>query len=94
MKKEYTEEKLIINEITDNTEDTLRDEYDESVFARAIQNPIAGRIKKQITIRIDTETIDYFKKQSEETGIPYQTLINYCLSDYVKNKRVPKIVFE
>ena len=94
MKKEYTEERIVVNKIIDKTEDSLRNEYDESVFAEAMPNPFAGRIKKQITIRIDNETIDYFKKQSEETGIPYQTLINYCLSDYVKNKRVPKIVFE
>ena len=56
----------------------MREEYDFSV---AKKNPYAKKLKKQITINIDADTIDYFKYQSEESGIPYQTLINLYLSD-------------
>lgn len=55
------------------------------------RNPYTNRVKKQITINIDTETVDYFKAQSEQSGIPYQTLINLYLSDCVKNKRQLKM---
>lgn len=64
----------------------MREEYDFSK-AEARRNPYAKRLKKQITINIDNETIDFFKKQSEDSGIPYQTLINLYLADCVKQKR-------
>ena len=51
----------------------MRDEYD---FSNAKRNPYAKKLKKQITINIDENTIDYFKVQAENSGIPYQTLIN------------------
>lgn len=50
-------------------------------------NPYAKEAKKQITIKLANSTIDYFKEQAEETGIPYQTLINLYLNDCVRNKR-------
>ena len=62
----------------------MRAEYD---FTNAKKNPYSNRLKKQITINIDSTTIDYFKAQSQDSGIPYQTLINLYLSDSVKNKR-------
>ena len=62
----------------------MKVEYD---FTNARKNPYSNRLKKQITINIDSDTIDYFKAQSQDSGIPYQTLINLYLSDCVKNKR-------
>lgn len=62
----------------------MKEEYD---FSQARKNPYTRKIKKQITINIDSDTIDYFKKQSESYGIPYQTLINLYLSDCVKEER-------
>lgn len=62
----------------------MKEEYD---FSNAIKNPYAKKIKKQITINIDNDTIEYFKNQSESYGIPYQTLINLYLSDCVTNKK-------
>ncbi len=44
-------------------------------------NPHARNLKKQITLRLDPEVIDYFKEKSREHGIPYQTLINLYLQD-------------
>ena len=62
----------------------MRDEYD---FSNAKRNPYAKKLKKQITINIDENTIDYFKVQAENSGIPYQKPINLYLSDCVTQKR-------
>ncbi len=62
----------------------MRKEYD---FSKARRNPYAKRLKKQITIRLDGPTIEYFKKLADDTGIPYQTLINLYLRDCAANKR-------
>ena len=59
----------------------------EDDFTNARKNPYSNRLKKQITINLDSDTIDYFKAQSQDSGIPYQTLINLYLSDCVKDKR-------
>jgi len=56
----------------------MRKEYD---FSKAQKNPYAARLKRQVTIRIDEETVSYFKQLAEEMGIPYQTLINLYLRD-------------
>ncbi len=64
----------------------MREEYDvKNLNPRP--NPYAKVLKKQITININENIIEYFKNQSKETGIPYQTLINLYLSDCVKNKK-------
>ena len=54
----------------------MREEYD---FSTAKKNPYAKRLKKQITINIDAETVEYFKAMSSHSGIPYQTLIIFIL---------------
>jgi predicted DNA binding CopG/RHH family protein len=69
----------------------MRAEYD---FSKATPNPYIKKLRKQITIRIDTDTIEYFKKQAEETGIEYQNLINMYLSDCVTNKKTVKIAWK
>jgi predicted DNA binding CopG/RHH family protein len=56
----------------------MRKEYD---FSEAQKNPYAGKLKRQVTIRMDEATINYFKNLAEETGIPYQTLINLYLRE-------------
>ena len=65
-------------------DEEMRAEYD---FSAARPNPYAKRMKKQITIRLDANTIDYFKEQAAETGIPYQSLINLYLSDCAENQK-------
>jgi len=62
----------------------MRKNYD---FSKSVKNPYARRVKKQITIRLDEDTIGYFKNMSEETGIPYQNLINLYLRDCAGNNR-------
>ena len=66
----------------------MLEEYD---FSNAQKNPYAKRLKKQITINIDVSTVEFFKKLAEETGIPYQTLINLYLADCVKNDKRPSV---
>lgn len=64
----------------------MREEYDiEALNPR--KTPYSKKLKKQITINIDNDTVDFFKGQSEESGIPYQTLMNLYLADCVKNRK-------
>lgn len=69
----------------------MKEEYD---FSNARKNPYVKKQKKQITINIDVDTIDYFKKQSDKTGIAYQVLINMYLSDCVAKKRELQTTWE
>lgn len=69
----------------------MRAEYD---FSKAKKNPYLRKLKQQITIRLDTETVTYFKSLSEETGIPYQNLINLYLADCAKNHRKLAFTFQ
>jgi len=62
----------------------MREEYD---FSNARKNPYAKKLKKQITINIDGDTIQFFKDMASSSGIPYQTLINLYLSDCAANNR-------
>ena len=62
----------------------MRKSYD---FSKAKRNPYAKRLKQQITIRLDKPTVEYFKDLAEETGIPYQSLINLYLRDCAANRR-------
>lgn len=69
----------------------MREEYD---FSNAKKNPYAKKLKKQITINIDSDIIDYFKMLSESSGIPYQTLINLYLADCALNKKKLQISWQ
>jgi uncharacterized protein (DUF4415 family) len=62
----------------------MRKEYD---FSAARKNPYAAQLKKQITIRLDEDSITYFKTISEDVGIPYQSLINLYLRDCAASHR-------
>ena len=62
----------------------MRKEYD---FSQARKNPYASQLKKQITIRLDEDSIGYFKAISEQVGIPYQSLINLYLRDCAAQNR-------
>ena len=62
----------------------MRKEYD---FSKATRNPYAKRVKRQLTIRVDDATIEYFRKLAEEVNVPYQTLINMYLRDCAASRR-------
>ena len=59
-------------------ENKMRDEYD---FTNAKPNPYIKKLRKQISMRIDIDTINFFKNMAKDTGIPYQNLINLYLTD-------------
>jgi len=62
----------------------MRDNYD---FSKSKKNPYVKKLKKSITIRLDEDTIAYFKDLAMESGIPYQNLINLYLRDCAANER-------
>lgn len=66
----------------------MKKQYD---FSGSKKNPYAPMLKKQITIRIEAETIDYFKQLSKEMSIPYQNLINLYLRDCASSHRKLKL---
>jgi uncharacterized protein (DUF4415 family) len=68
----------------------MRKEYDFAKM-KGRRNPYARELKKQITIRVGVDILEYFKDLAEETGIPYQNLINLYLRDCVVSKKRPSL---
>ena len=66
----------------------MRTEYD---FSKSRKNPYATRLKRQVTIRLDAASVDYFKEMAADLGMPYQNLINLFLRDCAMRKRRPSI---
>ncbi len=64
----------------------MREHYDFSKM-EGRKNPYTKYLKQPITIRLDQETIDYFKSLAVEMDLPYQTIINLYLRDCVTNQR-------
>jgi len=62
----------------------MRKEYN---FTNSKSNPYVKRLKKQITMRVEKDTIEYFKQISTTIGIPYQNLINLYLTDCAQHHR-------
>jgi uncharacterized protein (DUF4415 family) len=62
----------------------MRNRYD---FSKSRPNPYAKQLKKSVTMRLGVDVIDYFKVMAEETGIPYQSLINLYLRDCAQERR-------
>ena len=69
----------------------MREQYD---FAKAKRNPYTGRLKRQVTIRLDEGTVKYFKGIAKEIGIPYQTLINHYLRDCAMSGRKLSMIWK
>ncbi|MEH2417345.1 CopG family antitoxin [Nostoc sp.] len=66
----------------------MKEEYD---FSQSVKNPYIKKLKKQVTIRLEEDVVDYFKVLAEETGISDQSLINLYLQDCVKSQRKPSL---
>jgi predicted DNA binding CopG/RHH family protein len=64
----------------------MRENYDFSKM-KGKKNPYTKYLKQPVTMRLDKDSIAYFKKLAEESGIPYQTLINLYLRDCASNER-------
>ena len=65
----------------------MRSAYD---FSKSTKNPYTKQLKRQVTIRLDTESVDYFKCTAAELGMPYQNLINLYLRDCAVRKLRPE----
>ncbi len=66
----------------------MKKEYDLSMM-RSRKNPYASKLKKPVTMRLSEDVIAYFKNMAEESGVPYQSLINLYLRDCVStHKRI------
>lgn len=57
--------------MSDREDKFLEKEFD---FSKAVKNPYAKALKKQVTINLDESVVSYFKEQSDSAGIPYQIL--------------------
>jgi predicted DNA binding CopG/RHH family protein len=66
----------------------MKKHYD---FSKSVKNPYTRKLKKQITIRLDSETVEYFKALAGSSGIPYQNLINLYLRECAAEKKRLKI---
>ena len=64
----------------------MREHYDFSKM-KGKKNPYIKYLKQPVTMRLDKDSVDYFKSLAEESGIPYQTLINLYLRDCAANAR-------
>jgi uncharacterized protein (DUF4415 family) len=68
----------------------MKKEYDLSKM-KSRRNPYARKLKKQITLRLDPDVIEYFKSMSSEHDVPYQSLINLYLQDCMAAHRKLKM---
>lgn len=66
----------------------MRKHYD---FSKARPNPHAKLLKKEVTLKLDERTVEYFEALSEETGIPYRSLINLYLRECAASRKKPAI---
>jgi len=71
----------------------MKAEYDLSKMKRR-KNPYASKLKKQITIKVGTDILEYFNSLSEQTGIPYQQLINLYLRECVVEQKKPMLQWQ
>ena len=71
----------------------MKTEYDLSKM-KSRRNPYATKLKRPVTMRLSEDVIEYFKDMSEESGVPYQSLINLYLRDCVAQHRKVNIVWE
>ena len=66
----------------------MKKHYD---FAKSVRNPYLSKAKRQLTIRLDEDTIAYFKALAQQNGIPYQNLINLYLRECAESKKKLKM---
>ena len=71
----------------------MRKEYDLKKM-KLKPNPYINKLKKSVTIRLDTDVIDYFKDLGQKLNIPYQTLVNDFLRNCKENKMLPKTTWK
>lgn len=68
----------------------MKKEYDFSKM-KGRRNPYVKYLKQPVTIRLDKETVAYFKSMAAKSGLRYQQLINFYLLDCVKRRKKLKL---
>ena len=68
----------------------MRNEYD---FSKGVKNPYMKPGKTTVTIRLDKDTVEYFKRLAEQVNMPYLTLINSYLTECAAKKRKPELIW-
>ena len=71
----------------------MRAHYDFSKM-KARRNPYIKLLKQAVTIRLDRDTVKYFKTLADKTGLSYQSLINLYLHDCAVHCRKPSFRWE
>jgi uncharacterized protein (DUF4415 family) len=71
----------------------MKDEYDFSKM-KGRKNPYASKLKQPVTMRLDKDTVSYFKEMAKASGIPYQSLINLYLRDCAASGRKLEMTWE
>lgn len=64
----------------------MRKHYDFSRM-KGQKNPYTKQLKQPVTMRLDKQTVEYFKALAGELGMPYQSLINLYLRDCALNHK-------
>ena len=64
---------------------TMRKQYDFSKGKRGAVLPSPG--KTRITIMLDDDVIEFFRKEAEAKGTGYQTMINSALRALLSNRK-------
>ena len=62
----------------------MKAEYD---LTDAQPNPYVSKLRRPVTLNLDTYAVDYFKREADRTGIPYQRLINMYLIQCAREKK-------
>ena len=70
----------------------MREHYDFSRM-KGRKNPYVKLLKTPITIRLDQDTVAYFKSMAGKAGLPYQNLINLYLRDCANHHRQLKMAW-
>lgn len=68
----------------------MKAEYDFSNM-KSRKNPYASKLKKSVTMRLSEDVVAYFKGMADESGVPYQSLINLYLRDCMTHHRKVQI---
>jgi len=63
----------------------MKKAYDFSKL-KELKNPCADN-KKAVGINLSPAVVDYFKELAEETGLPYQKLIDLYLLDCARKRK-------
>ena len=67
----------------------MKAEYD---LTDARPNPYIDKLRRPVTMNLDTYAIDYFKREADRTGIPYQRLINLYLVQCAREEKKLRFV--